>query len=125
MYCVPGVNPDILTQACANGLHNRVPAGEFIGARAMAEEINANIAKVGPIPVLFMYARQDNMAPGPQWGGLEGNDVDVMTPEIAHWKANSKCRLLVYVIEETSHDFPLHKSAERTVQEMSRWLKSF
>ena len=91
----------------------------------MAEEITANISKVGPIPVLFMFARQDNMVPGPEWGGLEGNDVDIMTPEIAHWKANSKCRLSVYVIEETSHDFPLHTSAERTVEEIARWLKSF
>ena len=54
-----------------------------------------------------MYARQDSMVPGPEWGGLEGNDVDVMTPEIAHWKATSKTRFSVYVIEETSHDFPL------------------
>ena len=125
VYHVPGVDPDILTQACANGLHNQVPAGELIGARSMAEEITANISNVGPIPVLFMFARQDNMVPGPEWGGLEGNDVDVITPEIAHWKANSKCRLSVYVIEETSHDFPLHKSAERTVKEMARWLKGF
>jgi pimeloyl-ACP methyl ester carboxylesterase len=125
VYYVPGVDPNILTQACANGLHNQVPVGELIGARPMAEEIAANLSKVGTIPVLFMYARQDNMVPGPQWGGLEGNDVDIMTPEIAHWKASSKCRFSVYVIEETSHDFPLHKSAERTVQEMSRWLKSF
>jgi pimeloyl-ACP methyl ester carboxylesterase len=87
VYRVPGVDPDVLTQACANGLHNQVPVGELIGARPMAEEITANLSKVGPIPVLFMYARQDNMAPGPQWGGLEGKDVDVMTPEIAHWKA--------------------------------------
>ena len=91
----------------------------------MAEEITANISKVGPIPVLFMFGRQDNMVPGPEWGGLEGNDVDIMTPEIAHWKANCKCRFSVYVIEDTSHDFPLHKSAERTVKEMSKWLKSF
>jgi pimeloyl-ACP methyl ester carboxylesterase len=53
-------------------------------------------SQVAPIPVLFMFARQDNMVPGPQWGGLEGNDVDVMTPEIAHWEANSKWRLSVY-----------------------------
>jgi pimeloyl-ACP methyl ester carboxylesterase len=125
VYRVPGVDPDVLTQACANGLHNQEPVGELIGARPMAEEITANLSRVAPVPVLFMYARQDNMAPGPQWGGLEGNDVDVMTPEIAHWNANSQCRFSVYVIEETSHDFPLHKSAERTVQEMSRWLKSF
>ena len=64
---VPGMNPDILTQACANGLHNRIPAGELIGVRPMAEEITANISKVGPIPVLFMFARQDNMVPGPEW----------------------------------------------------------
>jgi pimeloyl-ACP methyl ester carboxylesterase len=125
VYRVPGVDPDILTQACANGFHNQVPVGELIGARAMAEEITANLSKLGPISVLFMYARQDNMGPGPQWGGLEGSDVDVMTPEIANWKAQSRCRVSVYVIEETSHDFPLHKSAERTVQEMSSWLKSF
>ena len=125
VYYVPGVDPDILRQACANGLHNQVPVGELSGARPMAEEITANLSKVGTIHVLFMYARHYNMAPGPLWGGLEGNDVDVMTPEIARWKASSKCRLSVYVIEETSHDFPLHKSAERTVQEMSRWLKSF
>jgi pimeloyl-ACP methyl ester carboxylesterase len=125
VYHVPGVDPDTLTQACANGLHNQVPVGELVGARPMAEEITANLSQVGTIPVLFMYGRQDNMVPGPQWGGLGGNDVDVMTPEIAHWKAQSRSRFLVYVIEETSHDFPLHKSAERTVKEMSRWLKSF
>ena len=125
VYHVPGVDPDILTQACANGLHNQVPVGEFMGAQPMAEEITANLSKVGPIPVLFMYARQDNMVPGPQWGGLDGNDVDVMTPEMAHWKAHSRSTLSVHVIKETSHDFSLHKSAERTVQEMSRWLKSF
>ena len=125
VYYVPGMDPDILTQACANGLHNRIPAGELIGVRPMAEEITANISKVGPIPVLFMFARQDNMVPGPEWGGLEGNDVDVMTPEIAHWQANSKCRFSVYVVEQTSHDFPLHKSAARTVEMMSKWLKSF
>ena len=125
VYHVPGVDPDILTQACANGLHNQVPVGEFTGAQPMAEEITANLSKVGPIPVLFMYAGQDNMVPGPQWGGLDGNDVDVMTPEMALWKAHSRSTLSVHVIKETSHDFPLHKSAERTVQEMSRWLKSF
>ena len=65
------------------------------------------------------------MVPGPEWGGLGGNDVDTMTPEIAHWTANSRCKLSVYVIAETSHDFPLHKSAERTVKEMSRWLRSY
>jgi hypothetical protein len=125
VYHVPGVDPDILTHACANGLHNQIPAGELIGAQAMAEESTANISKVGPIPVLFMFARQDNMVPGPEWGGLEGNDVEIMTPEIEDWKANSTSRFSVYVIEETSHDFPLHKSAERTVKEMSRWLRSF
>jgi pimeloyl-ACP methyl ester carboxylesterase len=34
-------------------------------------------------------------------------------------------RLGYRVIEETSHDFPLHRSAEMTVKEMARWLKSF
>ena len=48
-----------------------------------------------------------------------------MTPEIAHWKANSRCRFSVYVVEQTSHDFPLHKSAARTVEVMSTWLRSF
>jgi pimeloyl-ACP methyl ester carboxylesterase len=125
VYHVPGVDPDILTQACANGLHNRIPVGEFIGVQPMAKEITANISKVGAIPVLFMFGRHDNMVPGPEWGGLSGEDVDVITPEIAHWRAKCKCKLSVYVIEDTSHDFPLHKSAESTVKEMSKWLKSF
>jgi hypothetical protein len=34
------------------------------------------------------------------------------------------CRVSVHVIEETSHDFPLHKSAEGTVKAMPGWLKS-
>jgi hypothetical protein len=49
----------------------------------------------------------------------------IITPEIAHWRAKCKCKLSVYVIEDTSHDFPLHKSAASTVNEMSKWLKSF
>ena len=91
----------------------------------MKEEISANISKIAASPVLFMFGRQDNMVPGPEWGGLGGEDVDVITPEIAHWRAKCKCKLSVYVIEDTSHDFPLHKSAESTVNEMSKWLKSF
>jgi hypothetical protein len=125
VYRVPGVDPDILRQACANGLHNRIPAGELLGAPVMAEEISANIARIGPIPVLLMFGSQDSMVPGPECGGLEGNDVDVVTPEIAHWTAHSTCRLSVHLIEQTSHDFPLHKSAGRTVNEMARWLESF
>ena len=35
VYHVPGVEPDILTQACANGLHNQGPVGELVGARSM------------------------------------------------------------------------------------------
>jgi hypothetical protein len=61
VYHTPGVDPDILTQACANGLYNQVPAGELIGVRPMAEEIIANTGKVGPVALLFMFARQDNI----------------------------------------------------------------
>ena len=102
-----------------------MPVGEFTGVLPMAKEITANIGKVGACSRALHVREAGQYGARSGWRGLEGNDVDFMTPEIAQWKANCKCRFSVYVIEDTSHDFPLHKSAEGTVKEMSRWLKSF
>jgi hypothetical protein len=112
---------DVLAEACSNGYHNTLPAGELFGVNAMTAEIRANVGNVD-VPVLLMFAREDNMVPGPGWGGFSANDADVVTPEIEMWENGCNCDVTVHTIRRTSHDFPLHRSANRTADRMARWL---
>ena len=61
---------------------------------------------------------------GLAWGGRMWTSLRRRS-RIGERTANVGFQYLIYGIEDTSHDFPLHKSAEKTVKEMSKWLKSF
>ena len=93
VYHVPGIDPDILTQACGNGLHNRIPVGELIGVQPMKREIGEHQQNCGYSPPLHVRkAGQHGAWPGV--GRLGGEDVDVMTREsrIGEQSASVSCR---------------------------------
>lgn len=116
-----GASPVVIETVCTEGFLGTTPTGEFFDLGIVIGEVAANVGNAGDTAVLFVMGRKDAYMPGPA-GGPSGEEVDIQTPEIAHWQANCNCEVSVVEARHSGHMIQAHRDMFFASARMANWL---
>jgi pimeloyl-ACP methyl ester carboxylesterase len=119
----PGMRRDVVRDVCgryALAPDRLSPSGEAAGG--VQEEVIANVGNVD-VPVLLMFADHDEFLPSATFRGRSGQELDVVTSEIALWENGCNCDVTVRTARDAGHDLLTARSVPQQAEDVIDWLR--